>query len=206
MALPFPIKGSGNAVPAVALPAPGGTQRCLASVHNNSMVRAWLSHRHNLGMTIKLRHFMGNEATQGARSSLGVQRQQLGFQSLINTKDRKFHCLRLRRSFPSRLCGFPLAQHKVGEKTNTPKTTPGTVHPGRGAALPRVTTVPPAMAAPQPCPCSIHVPSFPAFWGSWEPQPCNQAPAELIWAQGRAGCAVRLQPGPRASCSSSPKP
>lgn len=87
---------------------------------------------------------------------LGVQLQQLGFQSLINTKDRKFHCLRLRRNFPSRLCGFPLAQHKVGEKTNTPKTTPGTVHPGRGAALPRVTTVPTAMAAPQPCPRSIH--------------------------------------------------
>lgn len=58
-ALPVPTEGSGNTAPAMALPAPGGTQRRLASVHNNSMVRALLSHRHNLGMTIKLRHFMG---------------------------------------------------------------------------------------------------------------------------------------------------
>lgn len=58
-ALPLPIEGSGNTAPAMALPAPEGTQRRLASVHNNSTVRVLLSHRHNLGMTIKLRHFMG---------------------------------------------------------------------------------------------------------------------------------------------------
>lgn len=55
--VPFLIEGSRDTAPATALPAPGGTQRCLASVHN--MVRALLSHRHNLGMTIKLRHFTG---------------------------------------------------------------------------------------------------------------------------------------------------
>lgn len=57
-ALPFLTEGSRN-TPATALPAPGGTQRHLASAH---MVRALLSHRHSLGMTIKLRHFMGERS------------------------------------------------------------------------------------------------------------------------------------------------
>lgn len=56
-ALPCLTESSRNIAPATALPAPGGTQRCSASAHN--AVRALFSHRHNLGMIIKLKHFMG---------------------------------------------------------------------------------------------------------------------------------------------------
>lgn len=59
--------------------------------------------------------------------------QPLWFQSSLKLRQRQevslsfrlffAHLLRsLHRSFPSGLCGFPLAQQKVGEKTNTTKT------------------------------------------------------------------------------------
>lgn len=117
------------------------------------------------------------------------QRQEVSLPSLV-------------KELPLRVVLVSFSAAEGGGENQQPQNKPWTVCPGQGARLPRVTTVSTATTAPQPC--SIHramspqCPLFSSILGLVGT--CNQVPTELIWAQGRAGCAVRLQPGPTASC------
>lgn len=146
--------------------------------------------------------------------------QPLWFQSSLKLHQRQevslsFHLFcahlprSLHRSFPSGLCGFPLVQQKVGEKTNATKTNHPTRPCGQGwegsskAARPPPchgsTTVSPIPRHRAPTPGTAVTavsplrPLLPLGLGG-DPAPQSGAGTAVPSSRGRAGCTVRLQP------------
>lgn len=99
---------------------------------SNPMVRVSLGHVHDLGMTVKLELISCDE--QEAHRAFNATALVSKFTKAGSvTISWLVLCLwALHCSFPSGLCGFPLAQQKVGEKTHTPKPNHPTQerHPG----------------------------------------------------------------------------
>lgn len=160
--------------------------------------------------------------------------QPLWFQSSLKLHQRQevslsFHLFcahlprSLHRSFPSGLCGFPLVQQKVGEKTNATKTNHPTRPCGQGwEGSSKAARPPPCHGSTTVSPIPRH--RAPARHGCHRRVPTASPPSP--GARGRAGTAIRRwhsrsqqpgqsglhrpitarQPGKAASCLPTPKP
>lgn len=99
---------------------------------SNPMVTGPLGHAHGLGMTIKLEMISCDEQEAERVLSATALVSKFTKAGSVTASWLILYPWALHCSFPSGLCGFPLAQQKGGEKTHTPKPNHPTqeCHPG----------------------------------------------------------------------------